>query len=205
MAAMGIGKLGDPKIIMKRKFRWTMEISTPCGNVPAWFCKTAGRPSLDIEETELNFLNAVTWIPGKAKWQPITVNYYDAAHIDFSGLLSWIATVYDFTDPINLKQSEKEGWAGAALLTLYDGCGQPLEFWLLQDCFPQSVKWGDLDMGSSDICELELTLRYSQVRYQSACPSITINPCCRGCVPEAPLVFQQFIEAPTTSSSLGGQ
>jgi hypothetical protein len=181
MAAMGIGKLGAPRVIFKRKFRWTLEINTPCGQVPAWFCKTAARPNLDIDEVELHFLNGVTWIPGKGKWQPITVTYLDVANLDLSGLLSWIATVYDFTDPVNLKMSEKASWAGNALLTMYDGCGTPLEFWLLQDCFPQAVNWGDLDMSASDICELELTLRYSSVAYKSACNNVRITPCCTGC------------------------
>lgn len=181
MAQMGIGKLGAPNVIMKRKFRWTMEISTPCGYVPPHYCKTGARPNIDIDEVELNFLNGVTWIPGKGKWQPITVTYYDVAQFEMSGLLSWINTVYQFTDPVNLKMSEKPGWAGTALLTLYDGCGTPLEFWLLQDCFPQSVNWGDLDMASSDICELEITLRYSKVMYASACGGVQIRNCCRGC------------------------
>lgn len=181
MAAMGIGKLGAPNVILKRKFRWTLEISTPCGYIPPHFCKTAARPQIDIDELELNFLNAVTWIPGKGKWQPITVTYYDAAHFDFSGLLSWVATVYDYTDPVNLRMSEKLGWAGTALLTMYDGCGTPLEFWLLQDVFPQSVNFGDLDMSSPDICEVELTLRYSQVRYRSTCGGVVVKPCCVGC------------------------
>lgn len=181
MAQMGIGRLGSPNIIIKRKFRWLMEISTPCGFVPAHFCKTAARPNLDIDEVELNFLNGVTWLPGKGKWQPITVSYYDVADSSMSGLLSWIATVYDFTDPVNMKMSEKAGWAGTALLTMLDGCGKPLEYWLLEDCFPQSVNWGDLDMGSTDLCELELTIRYGKVSYRSACGNVTVAPCCRGC------------------------
>lgn len=133
MANMGIGKLGDPNIIFKRTFRWTLEISTPCGNVPSHFVKMASRPSLAIDEVELNFLNAVSWIPGKAKWQPITVTYLDVASSDMSGLYSWINTVYQFTDPVALKMSEKAGWAGTALLTMLDGCGTPIEYWLLEE------------------------------------------------------------------------
>lgn len=180
MVAMGIGDLGAPGVILKRKFRFTLEIATPCGNVPASFVKVAARPSLDIDETELNFLNGVTWIPGKGKWQPITVTYYDTNSNNMGGLLSWIATVYDFTDPINLKQSEKAGWNGTALLTMYDGCGGPMERWLLGSVWPQSVNFGDLDYGNSEEATIELTLKYSEVRYQGICgPSP--SPCCQGC------------------------
>jgi hypothetical protein len=178
---MGIGPLGAPNIIIKRKFRWTMAISTPCGFLPAYICKTAERPKLEVEETELNFLNAVTWLPGKGKWQPISVTYYDIANASMQGLFNWIATIYNFTDPVNLTQSEKSGWAGTALLTMYDGCGKPLEAWLLGSVWPQSISFGDLDYSSSDFCTVDLTLKYSEVQYRSFCGGVNPVACCRGC------------------------
>jgi hypothetical protein len=178
---MGIGKLGAPRVILKRKFRFTLEISTPCGFIPKSFVKSAARPNIEIEETELHFLNAVTWIPGKGKWQPIQVTYYDAADQDLTGLYSWLATVYDFTKPVELRQSEKAGWAGTALLTMYDGCGNPLEFWLLQNCFPTSVNFGELAYEDSMYSEIQLTLRYSDVIYAPGCRGGQPQPCCIGC------------------------
>src|SRR5271170_6134358 len=77
---MGIGKLGDPDIIMKRKFRWLFSI-TVCGGacVPPHYVKMASRPNVTIEQTEINFLNQKTWVPGKAAWDEITVTYLDVA------------------------------------------------------------------------------------------------------------------------------
>jgi len=180
MAQMGIGNVGLPGVIFKRKFRWTLEISTPCGFIPKHYVKVAGRPKLEIDDTEINFLNAVTWIPGKARWQPITVTYRDVAANDFGSLYSWIASVYDFTDPANLKQSEKAGWNGVARLDLYDGCGANLETWFLASCWPQSIDFGELDYESSDEVTIELTLRYSEIQYQNRCGP-GVSPCCSGC------------------------
>lgn len=181
MAQMGIGELGSPGLIIKRKFRWTFELTTPCGYVPPHFCKSSGRPNLDIEETELNFLNATSWIPGKGKWQPITVTYLDAVTDKMSGLYSWIATVYNFTDPVGLQQSEKSGWAGTGLLSMYDGCGTLLETWEMQRVFPTAINFGDVAYDSSDIATIELTLRYSDVSYRSYCPNFVPVGCCTGC------------------------
>lgn len=178
---MGIGPLGAPNVIIKRKNRWTLAISTPCGNLPAWACKTAARPSLDIEENEINFLNATSWLPGKAKWQPISVTFYDVASQDFQGLFNWIATIYHFEDPVNLPMSEKAGWAGVALLQMYDGCGGLLESWELGSLFPTNINFGDLDYGSGDFSTIDLTLRYSEVKYRGNCAGITPTSCCRGC------------------------
>lgn len=179
---MGMGVLGQPDVILKRKFRWTLSILTPCGSVGQHFVKSASRPQLEIEETELNFLNAVSWVPGKGRWQPITVTYLDVAHKEMEGLYRWIATVYDFTNSINLYQAEKYNWEGTATLIMYDGCGNPLERWILGSVWPQSINFGDLDYSDSDAATIELTLRYSEVDYTSLCgvPS-DFTTCCTGC------------------------
>ena len=182
---MGMGMIGRPDIVFNRKFRYTFEIFGFCDNeknvVPEHFVRAASRPNLSVEETEINHLNAKTWIPGKASWETITVNYYDVAHEEMAMLYNWLATVYDFTDPIALTQAEKRDWDATGVLNMYDGCGTLLSAWQLQHMFPTSINFGDLDYSSSDVCEIELTLRYSDVKYRSFCPAFDPTACCGGC------------------------
>lgn len=190
---MGLGALGNGDVIFKRKFRWTFEIEYCCGGVdagrivPASFVKMGNRPQIDFEEIEINYLNGKMFIPGKGTWQPLSITYYDVAGLTSgsatSELLSWIASIYDFTNPECLKMnSALAGYSGRAKLMLYDGCGNPLESWVLDHVWPQSVNWGDLDMGSSDECTIELTLRYDSVQYTSFCPAGEILRCpCEPC------------------------
>lgn len=186
MANMGIGALGGSKLIFKRKFRWTFRVDDICRgkSVEEHFVKLAARPNLSVEETEINFLNAKTWIPGKASWETITVTYYDVATTEGNNynLWDWLASVYDFTQPVELPMgSMREEYAGRGTLTLYDGCGIPLEQWALNDLWPQAVNFGELDYSSSEEATVELTLRYSSVDYKSLCPSFTPQSCCTGC------------------------
>lgn len=185
MANMGIGALGGSTLVFKRKFRWTFRVDDLClglGSVPEYFVKLAARPNLSIEETEINFLNAKTWIPGKASWETITVTYYDVATSDNQELWNWLASVYDFTKPVELPMgSSREEYAGRGTLTLYDGCGTPLEQWVLNDMWPQAVNFGELDYSSSEEVTIELTLRYSNVDYKSLCPAFEPANCCMGC------------------------
>jgi hypothetical protein len=177
---MGIGRLGAPNIIIKRKFRWTLRIETPRGTIPEHYVKVAARPQLDIDETEINFLNATTWIPGKGKWQPITVSYIDVAADDVGPLYDWIASVYNFNTQnpsTDLPQTEKIGWNATAILQVYDGCGKALERWKLQSVWPQSVNFGDLDMADSSELTIDLTLRYSEVNYQNLCGPQVVGSC----------------------------
>jgi hypothetical protein len=184
--AMGIGQIGEGNVIFKRKFRYTFEVVDICGKrkIPENFVKTASRPSITIDETEINFLNGKTWIPGKATWESITVVYYDVATDKAQHIYSWLASVFDFTKPKQLKMGSKASdYSGTGTLRLYDGCGTPLEQWQLKNLWPTSINFGDLDYGNSEECNIELTLRYSNVTYKPLCPNFTISPCCEGCGP----------------------
>lgn len=181
---MGIGQLGFNNLIFKRKFRYTFELFDICGgqSVPRHYVKVAARPSLSIEETEVNFLNAKTWIPGKASWETITVTYIDVATAEAAPLFTWLASVYNFTDPVQLGMgSTRDDYAATAVVKLWDGCGSLLETWEMRDVWPTAVNFGDLDYSNSEEATIELTLRYSDVTYIPECPAFPINPCCTPC------------------------
>lgn len=191
MIDMGIGELGGANVLHKRKFRWTFEVFKDNGTggfgeplVPLHYVKMASRPNISIEETEVNFLNAKTYIPGKGTWETITVTYYDISNnggTGNEGLWTWLANVYDFTQPASLKQSSvRRGYAGIADCTLYDGCGKALEKWTLGDAWPQAVNFGELDYASSEECTIEVTMRYSNVAYRNLCGA-SPTPECIGC------------------------
>lgn len=201
MANMGIGKLGSSQLIFKRKFRWTLSVQLTCGDleVEESYVKVAARPNLSVEETEINFLNAKTWIPGKASWETLTVTYYDVAGSENINLWTWLASVYNYMKPVELPMgASRNDYAGQVTLLLYDGCGNALEQWLLQDAWPQAVNFGELDYSSSEECTIEITLRYSGVAYQNLCgPSPT--SCCTGCEDGSPggpnNTYQEFPSA----------
>lgn len=181
---MGIGRLGGDNVIHKRKFRWTFAVERQNGRVPASFVKMAARPNIQIEETEINFLNAKTYIPGKGTWEQITVTYYDVAVQGGGGneqLWSWLASVYNFINNEALTQSSvRRCYGGTGICTLYDGCGNELEEWRLFDCWPTTVNFGELDYSSSEEVTIEVQLRYSNVKYTNICGTQPTPECC-GC------------------------
>lgn len=181
---MGIGRLGFQNLVFKRKFRFTFELVDICGNksVPKHYVKLAARPSLSIEETEINFLHGRTWLPGKASWETMTVTYIDVADFDMGPLFSWLTSIYNFADPVNLQMgSQRRDYTATALIKLWDGCGNLLELWTLRNVWPTTINFGELDYSSSEETTVELTLRYSDVKYENICPGFTFDPCCSGC------------------------
>lgn len=194
MANMGLGFLGDRNLVFKQQNHFTFRIEQICGNliVPDSTVKTAARPSLTVDPVEINFLNAKDWIPGKAEWNEITVTYLDVAAGSgvapperggqMINLFSWLASVYDFTDPVRLYMGPKRtAYTGVGVLTMYDAGGTPLEQWEMGNMWPTSINWGNLDYATGEIAEIELTLRYSNVRYTPLCPGGRITPCYQSC------------------------
>jgi hypothetical protein len=56
----------------KKGFDWTVSVA---GTEAEYATKLVHRPQVDIEETEINFLNAKTWIPGKANWMDVDMSF----------------------------------------------------------------------------------------------------------------------------------
>jgi len=205
---MGLGPIGNSDNIFKRKFRWTMEIGycikdivvagvvvdkAPLYSIPKTFVKVGARPQIDFDETQIDFLNGRMWLPGKGVFQTMAVTYYDVTTASLANnLFGWIASVYNIYDPCYLQMGSRVGdYQGVAKLYLYDGCGNALEGWMLQNVWPQSVNFGDLDMGSDEVCTVELTLRYTNVQYCSFCPNSTPNFCeCTGCPSPLPSNYE---------------
>ncbi len=198
---MGIGLLGNPGTVFKRKFRWTFElIGTAAGNIPAMFVKKAARPNVGGEETVINFLNGTTWIPGKYKPEELTVTYYDIGYVGAGGgdtpsagdaaiagiaaLYTYIATLYDMENPARMNQAGiAAGYcAEYGLLTMLDGCGTPIELFSFNQPWPKKINFGELDYSQNDECNIELTMRYQSFTYQAlGCAVQPQNVTCIGC------------------------
>ncbi len=203
---MGIGQLGSPNLVIKRKFRWTLEIQDQFTGgviVPAAFVKMAARPNLSIEETETNYLNTKSWIPGKCSWEEMTVTYFDTDSNEMKPLWEYLAPQYQAQPP----QYHKAGY----ILKLYDGCGYCMEEWRLHDGMVTAINFGELDHSSSELVTVEMTVRYSKVEYKSHCPSYPgfADPPYGGIMatkePDWTMPEDWIIKTPVTESSSPGE
>ena len=194
MAQMDLGLLASEKsLVFKRKYRWTFALKWNGKSIPENYVKLASRPNLTIEETEINYLHGKMWIPGKATWESITVTFYDVANRagkDVVDLYSWLASIYNFQDTgaksmqqttIQGNGDTQPGWAGTAVLNMYDGCGESMETWTLQGVWPSAVNFGDLDYSSSEEATIECTLRYYKAQYTNGRCTNKPAPECAGC------------------------
>lgn len=187
---MGIGLLGGANLMVKKQFQFTFEVFNICGNpqrrIPESFVQTAGNPHFTMEEIQIDFLNARTWIPGKGSWETISVTYLDVAARENLELWNWLASVYNFQDRVNLKMgSARRDYAAIGTIVRYNGCGEAVDQFTLYDLWPTDVDWGENDMAGNELQKITLTLRYGGVDYKSFCPEFVPQGCCTPCTGDA--------------------
>lgn len=161
--------------IPKRKFRWLFKISgvsaedSPAGGqARALPPKRGARPSLSWKEYECQHLNETIYYPFKPDWKPVQLHLYDI-NCTTNPVFDWIRLTQNLAQgglydpqsgnwtPIVDAEFKREG-----KLLMLDGCGTTLEEWTFENCYPQNVEWGELDMDSSDVVTVDLTLRYDR-------------------------------------------
>jgi len=175
---LDFGLNGDGKFC-KRKFRYLFRIDGVVADSQKSM-KTlpplqSARPNLNFKEMTANHLIEDVFYPSKPDWKPINLVLYDLK-IDPHPVWEWIKKFYDPRPEkgILLAPNENpgptEGFIRNAILDLYDGCGELVEQWVYEDAWPQAVNFQTLDMGSSEIVTLDLTIRYVRAYVQEAPP-----------------------------------
>ena len=177
---MGMGSLASPSARYKRKFRWMFGVISqnvfgePAEGVRALPPTKGSRPSLEFKDIEVQHVTEDIYLPGKPSWKPINITLYDMYDKNCwpsNPVWDWIKQCYDpetgeffaiLDNKVNGYGFKKDCW-----LKLFSGCGDVMESWVFENAYPSQVNWGDLDMSSSEVLTIELTLRYDRA---SLCP-----------------------------------
>lgn len=138
----------------KRKFRWVFAIE----GIDAFLMKTAARPTIETAETEIPFINATRYIAGKTKFSTINVTLNDAiAPSGAQQVMEWIRTHYE---SVSGRSGYADFYKRDCQLKLLDPVGTVVELWDIKGAFLTNATYGDLDYGSEDITEIQLTIRF---------------------------------------------
>ena len=165
----GDGALNDPDVCFKRKNRWLFKIE----NVSAWEGSPClppfkgGRPGLTFKEMDSQHLNETIYFPSKPDWKPINLSLYDIKKKS-NPVMDWIKKSYEVKSTGSTWKPSASGFKmGTCFLELYDGSGSIIEKWILENVWPNSIDFGDLDMSTSDVVTVDLTLRYDRAYLES--------------------------------------
>ena len=159
MGLTGFG-LEDPKVCFKRKFRWLFKIKdVSADGVNALPPSSSARPNINFKEVNAEHLTETIYFPSKPDWKPVKLTLYDLTKGEHP-VIKWMTSLYDPKEgnwEPDVTKYKKE-----ATLELYDGCGGKIEEWTYENAWFQSIDFGDLDMGDSEVLTVDLSLRYDR-------------------------------------------
>lgn len=180
--SMNIGPMGTGSVIFKRKFRWQLTLNFTCGGKSYGFTSfnvaTGGRPKINIDTTEVHYLGAKWKIPGEeVDYEPLQFTFYDLIGVDLSSLYLWIAAYERTKRPRDAFTPVCQN--GIITIEMLSGCGETIESWVLEGCWPSEVDFGDLDMSSSDVVMIALTVVYNlaTLNNEYCTPTPSCTPC----------------------------
>ena len=141
----------------KRKFRWIFEIA----GLDAFTLKTGARPQLTFEETVIDWLNTKRYLAGKQSYSPLNITLNDPiAPSAAQKTMNWVRLAYEVQTG---RMGYKSFYAKDFTLKMLDPQGAVIEKWNFKGGWIQDANWDELDMASSDVTEVKLTIRYDAV------------------------------------------
>lgn len=163
---------------LKRKFRWKLIIpGVSASGVNSLPPSKSARPNLVFKEMNAEHLNETISFPAKPEWKPLNLTLYDLVKCDGATILenpifTWIRRQYDpqncsYWKP-SLGNTANQTGLGASVkaaqvsLVLFDGCGEMVESWVYEHVWPVTSDFQDLDMASSEVLQVDCTLRYDR-------------------------------------------
>jgi hypothetical protein len=138
----------------KRKFRWVFAIE----GIDAFLMKTAARPNVTIEETEVSYINSTRYLAGKSKFEAISVTLHDPiAPSGAQQVMEWCRTHFE---SVSGRAGYADFYKRDCQLKLLDPVGTVVELWDIKGAFLTNATFGDLDYAGSDPAEIALTIRF---------------------------------------------
>lgn len=138
----------------KRKNRWVFAIE----GIDAFLMKSASRPSYQIQEQEINWINSRRYIAGKATFDALSVTLHDPiAPSGAQQVMEWIRTHHE---TVSGRAGYADFYKRDCQLKLLDPVGTVVELWDIKGAFLTSANFGDLGYDGEEIADIQLSIRF---------------------------------------------
>lgn len=179
------GGLLMPKL--KHRFRvYALNFGVPTGTAAIDFTRqvvTAGRPTINFNNTPLHSYNNITYMAQKPEWNNLEITLRDDIYNNLTSLVS--AQVQRQMNHYTQSAAVTfDNYKFQMLLQVLDGTmgttgtqvdSNVLEDWYLEGCYLETVAYDSMDYSSNDPVMITLTVRYDNATQgdESALASIT--------------------------------
>ena len=140
----------------KRQNRFILRFHSSLG-INEWFVESTVRPHIQINATEIQFLNTSTFVAGRFNWQTMNVTFRDPIGPSAAqALMEWVRL---HAESVTGRMGYAAGYKKDLDLELLDPTGVVVEKWILYGTFLTDVNFGNLDYKSDSLANITATLR----------------------------------------------
>lgn len=140
----------------KRKNRFLLTFPSSLG-INSWYVESTSRPQIDINETEVEFLNTSTFVAGRFNWNSIDVTFRDPIGPSAAqALMEWVRL---HAESVTGRMGYAAGYKKDIDLSLLDPTGVEVEKWILQGTFLTNVNFDSLAYSDDALATITATLR----------------------------------------------
>lgn len=129
--------------------------------IPAYTIKTAGRPSVNLGTTTIEYINLKRKLKGKAEWQDISISLYDPIVPSAAqACMEWVRLAHE---SVTGRNGYADMYKKDIQINILGPVGDIVEKWDIRGAFPNAVDFNStaLDWGSSgDPLMIGVTLSY---------------------------------------------
>ena len=152
----------------KRQYRFIADFAS-LGSDCQWLVKNVGKPSISLTEASHQYLNHTFYYPGRVSWNTVSVTLVDPVSPDAAATMMNAISVAGYVVPTGPDQlqtvSKKKSLEalGQVTITQFNGDGDtsnPVEEWILRNCWMKSVTLSGLDYSGDSLYEVTIELRY---------------------------------------------
>ena len=127
-------------------------------DIPTYIIKAAARPSLTNGEVLLDHINVERKLKGKTRWQDVSITLYDP--IVPSGAQAVMEWVRLHHESLTGRDGYSTQYKKDIRFNSLSPTGEIIEEWLLKGAFIADSNFGQMDWGTEESVQIELTLKY---------------------------------------------
>lgn len=145
----------------QRAFTWVISIYGLQGSRALELSlRTGFLPTDGSEEIEIPYMSCRIYVAGKKTLDSGTLTFVDYVDRNISGIIAaWRKMVFDpETGAVGYASKYKK----TANVTLYSPDFSVERVWLIKGLWPQNVVYGQIDYATSDVVNVECTMRYDR-------------------------------------------
>ena len=140
----------------KRQNRFILRFPSSLG-INEWFVESTSRPQIQINATEIPFLNTSTFVAGRFNWQTINVTFRDPIGPSAAqALMEWVRL---HAESVTGRMGYAAGYKKDVDLEMLDPTGVVVEKWILYGTFLTDVNFNTLAYNQDGLATIAATLR----------------------------------------------